>query len=86
MVYSLEELNGERVLVKVEALVPSETEDSLPLRKEIEVVLSRVVLLPFVSHHHSMKFVLGLLLVAHVSVSRAIMETSWPFLSHLVAI
>ena len=68
MAYSLEELSGERILVKVEALVPSETEDFLTLRKEIEVVLSRIVLLPFVSHHHSMKFVLGLLLVVHASV------------------
>ena len=68
MEYSLEELNGERVLVMVEALVPSETEDFLTLRKEIEVVLFRVVLLPFVSHHRLMKFVLGLLLVVHVSV------------------
>ena len=68
MVYSLEELNGERVLVKVEALVPSEMEDSLSLRKEIEVAFSRVVLPLFVSHHHPTEFALGLSLVVHVSV------------------
>ena len=54
--------------MKVEALVPSKMENLLTLRKEIEVVLSRVVLLPFVSHHRLMKFVLGLLLVVHASV------------------
>ena len=48
--------------------MPSEMEDSLSLRKEIEVAFSRVVLLLFVSHHHPTEFSLGLFLVVHVSV------------------
>ena len=63
---SLEGLSGERVLVMVEALVPSEMEDYLQWREE--VVFSRVVLRLSVNHHHPMKFVLEPFLVVHVSV------------------
>ena len=54
----------------VEALVPLEMEDFLLLRKVIEVVFSRVVLLLFASHHHPTKLVLeSFLIVVHVSVT-----------------
>ena len=66
---SLEELNDEKPSVMVEALVPSEMEDFLLLRKVSEAVFSRVVLLLFTSHHHPTKLVVELFLfVVHASV------------------